>query len=69
MKENLLMYAILVLVLIAMAWGVHETFFGARYQDAIASEQNDICETPAGYTDEEWREHMSHHPDRYKDCL
>ncbi len=29
----------------------------------------DKCATPPGYTDESWQQHMSHHPDRYKECL
>jgi hypothetical protein len=31
----------------------------------------DICSPPigSGYTEELWREHMSHHPNIYKDCL
>ncbi len=31
----------------------------------------DICQPPAGssYTEESWREHMSHHPNIYKQCL
>ena len=31
--------------------------------------KNNPCETPPGYTEKSWREHMSHHPDRYKECL
>lgn len=31
----------------------------------------DKCNPPEGgsYTEESWREHMSHHPDIYKECL
>jgi len=29
----------------------------------------DPCQPEPGYTQEEWEEHMSHHPDQYKDCL
>jgi hypothetical protein len=29
----------------------------------------DKCKTPQGKTDVEWREHMSHHPNIYKECL
>ncbi len=31
--------------------------------------KNNPCATPPGYTEQSWREHMSHHPDRYKECL
>jgi len=36
---------------------------------AFNAELQDKCQTPAGYTDEEWLEHMGHHPDRYVECL
>lgn len=34
-----------------------------------AAETIDRCATPEGYTDEQWREHMGHHPDQYAECL
>jgi len=33
------------------------------------SSGEDKCSPPAGQTEEAWREHMSHHPDIYKECL
>ncbi len=30
---------------------------------------DDLCKPTAGYTEDSWREHMSHHPDIYKSCL
>ena len=44
-------------------------FTDADYRQALDAEQSDKCLTPDGYTDEEWREHMSHHPSRYRECL
>jgi hypothetical protein len=29
----------------------------------------DKCVPPEGQTKEEWKEHMSHHPDIYRECL
>jgi len=29
----------------------------------------DICEPGLGYTEESWKEHMSHHPNLYAECL
>jgi len=29
----------------------------------------DKCSVPAGYTEQDWYEHMSHHPEIYKGCL
>ena len=33
------------------------------------SSGEDKCSPPPGKTLEEWKEHMGHHPDVYKDCL
>ncbi|MEM3030851.1 MAG: hypothetical protein QXH27_03905 [Candidatus Micrarchaeia archaeon] len=42
----------------------------ADYQKFAASQlPGDPCATPPGYTDVEWRQHMSHHPDQYAQCL
>lgn len=40
-----------------------------NFNQALPAELADICQTPEGYTDEEWLEHMSHHPDRYQECF
>lgn len=29
----------------------------------------DKCKTPPGYTDEDWNEHLGHHPDQYAECF
>ncbi len=29
----------------------------------------DKCKPASGYTEETWREHMSHHPNIYQECL
>ncbi len=34
-----------------------------------AENPDDKCATPSGYTDEQWKEHMGHHPDMYAECL
>ncbi|MEM4389450.1 MAG: hypothetical protein QXG98_02200 [Candidatus Micrarchaeia archaeon] len=41
----------------------------ADYQKFASQLQGDPCATPPGYTDAEWRQHMSHHPDQYAQCL
>ena len=40
-----------------------------NFQKFVDAEITDKCQTPEGYTDEQWAEHMSHHPDRYKECF
>ena len=73
MKGNILVYLLLLIAIIGLVWTVYSFFkqpyTTKQYNQALASEQEDICATPPGYTDEEWREHMSHHPDRYAKCL
>ena len=71
--ESLIFYVLLGIVVIALVFSIYSFYnsrYGTNYQKAISSENtSDICATPAGYTDEAWREHMGHHPDRYKDCF
>lgn len=71
-KNMLLLYGILLFSILLLIWSVYTTLqpkYGANYQRALQSELPDRCVTPHGYTNEEWGEHMSHHPDRYKECL
>lgn len=71
-QASIIIYAIiavLVLTSSVLIYQWYQTHFGADYNKALQSELQDICATPPGYTDETWREHMSHHPDRYKECL
>ena len=66
---------IIVTVIIVIAavgvfvYAYSQSMYGANYQKAIAAEGSDICATPVGYTDEQWAEHLGHHPDRYAQCL
>ena len=70
MKNNILLYIVLVLVVIGVTYSVYSVFKTANYNKFVQSEnQEDICKTPAGYTDQQWIEHMSHHPDLYSECL
>ena len=53
-----------------LAWSILKPdYYGANYQKAKVAELPDKCKTPPGYTDAEWREHMGHHPDQYKECF
>ncbi len=48
------------------------TFFPGLFfngQSSTVTSGKDICQPEPGYTDQEWKEHMGHHPDVYKDCL
>lgn len=62
---------IMVLVVASLFLGYqwYQKYYGEGYSNAVSSELDNKCATPSGYTDESWRKHMSHHPDRYKECL
>lgn len=65
--------AVLVLAIILSSVAIYEFIqlrYGIAYQNALAAQDpNKICATPLGYTDAEWRTHMSHHPSMYAQCL
>ena len=68
MDKNIILYMIaglLVLGLLIM------TFFPGTIQAWKDSGKSieDKCKPASGYTEESWREHMSHHPNIYGDCL
>ncbi|OGI15580.1 hypothetical protein A3K63_01535 [Candidatus Micrarchaeota archaeon RBG_16_49_10] len=72
--NNKIFYILILAVAILLVWVVYNlyqsVYFGTNYDKALNSETpGDICATPPGYTNEQWREHMGHHPDRYKECL
>ncbi len=74
-KDDFFVYVLVfIFVLIVFAFA-YFTFAGnghteAKYQTAVAAENPmDICKTPNGYSDADWKQHMSHHPDRYRQCL
>lgn len=73
-----LIFGLLVIVSIGLlVWTIQNAsskstlpFTNENYARAKAAENpNDKCATPPGYTDAQWREHMSHHPDQYAGCL
>ena len=66
------MYATIIIAIVAIGavlYAYTQTRYEQNYQKALSAEQADICATPPGYTDEQWYDHMSHHPDRYAQCL
>ena len=42
---------------------------GAQSGASVNASVSDKCAIQPGYTQESWREHLSHHPDLYKECL
>lgn len=73
MKKEIIIYILIIFGVLLMGLVIYglfdKTYTNKQYTKALASEQEDICATPQGYTDEQWKEHMSHHPDSYKNCL
>ncbi len=78
--EKLIITVLVILALgglIWSAWGI----FGRQpavsslinnqnnFTKALQAELPDKCQTPPGYTEAEWQEHMSHHPDLYAECF
>ena len=61
-----------ILVVLSMS-----NFFNPRLENnasnynALVSKQNpnDICAVPPGTNPQEWKEHLSHHPEQYAQCL
>ncbi|GEM_PF-1587264 len=73
-RKDIIPYVMIGIVLVVLVWSLYTyattDIFGLDYQTALNAENSsDKCATPAGYTDQSWREHMSHHPDRYAECL
>ena len=65
----IILAGVALLLFYAGAGFVKQNYFGVNYQKALDSQGEDKCKAPEGYTEEEWKEHMSHHPDQYKECL
>lgn len=40
-----------------------------NFEKFALAELSDKCATPPGYSEEDWKTHMGHHPDRYAECL
>lgn len=74
-ERDIIPYIMIGVVFVVLIWSLYTyatapDIFGSAYQAALKAENSsDKCATPAGYTDQSWREHMSHHPDRYAECL
>jgi hypothetical protein len=68
MDKKIILYAIIGLLIIGL---LILTFFPGTIQAWKDSGKSgtDKCEPGPGYTEESWREHMSHHPGIYRECL
>jgi len=71
---KIFLIVVLAALIIALAFGMWAVLNPANnqddYQKAISAENpENICIAPSGYTQEQWEEHMGHHPERYEECL
>lgn len=77
-KKYIFAIALFAIVIITLFWSAAEFF---REDSVTLSQANSFsaqkntgelpekCKMEEGYTPEEWKEHMSHHPDIYAECL
>ncbi len=69
-KKILLYIGIGLVILILLTFTFFPGMMGAFKDSGITGNTiEDKCSPDPGYTEESWREHMSHHPNIYKDCL
>jgi len=67
-KIRIIIYIIIVMLIIGLLF---LTFFPGSltaWKD-VGKSADEKCKPASGYTEESWREHMSHHPSIYKECL
>lgn len=67
-KKIIVLYVLIgILILTLISFTI---FPGMIYAVKDSGETSaDICEPGPGYNEEEWLEHMNHHPNIYKECL
>ena len=68
MDKKIILYIIIGLLLIGL---LILTFFPGiiqAWKDSGKSVE-DKCSPEQGYTEKSWKEHMSHHPNIYRECL
>ena len=68
MDKRIILYIIIGIVILLL---LLFTFFPGTIQAWKDSGKStaDKCKPESGYTEQEWREHMSHHPNIYRECL
>jgi len=68
MNKKIILYVVAGILVIGL---LVLTFFPGMiyaFGDSAKSGE-DICSPAPGYTEESWREHMSHHPNIYAECF
>ncbi|MEX0920091.1 MAG: hypothetical protein WDZ69_00740 [Candidatus Pacearchaeota archaeon] len=67
-KKEITLYVLMAILIVFL---MIMTFFPGMVNAVRDSGKSgdDLCNPGPGYTEEEWREHMSHHPNIYSECL
>jgi len=68
MNKQIILYAILgILVLVLLFFTIFPGMIDAVRDSGKSG--SDLCSPEPGYTEDSWKEHMSHHPNIYSECL
>ncbi|MBI5553752.1 MAG: hypothetical protein HY917_03350 [Candidatus Diapherotrites archaeon] len=61
----------IILLFLSFPGEARKTENTAQNFEKLTAQENpdDICAVPAGTDPKEWKDHLSHHPDRYAKCL
>jgi hypothetical protein len=66
MRKIVVLIILILLLLTALVVG---SISGNHSDKAELDNEEDKCKVQSGYTEKSWKEHLSHHPDIYKECL
>ncbi len=71
MKKIILLIVVVIILFSLIFWkfGFEPVGMFLASKDKFSNDVEDKCEPTPGDTEESWKEHMSHHPDMYKECL
>lgn len=74
MDKKILLYVVLgILVIVLLVLTIFPNMIyivkDSGFTGNSISNSEDKCSAPEGISVEDWEEHMSHHPNLYKDCL
>jgi len=70
MDKKIILYIVVLLIIFSLAILIFFPNIGYTVKDFGSSEnREDKCSAPEGTSEESWKEHMSHHPNIYKECL
>jgi len=69
MNWKIISWIVLVVILLGLMFYTFFPNIGYVVEDSFNSDNGDICAAPDGVSQEDWKEHMGHHPNIYGSCL